>query len=112
MAKISANGATKLAERRRPGNPSSGEPLARPVTVTVLCSDGRVLSRLIFSDGTSSGYHVAARIRNARAKSQIALLDVFHAYCDRRNYDPRVGQRDLSKVDVYRCGSHLESSVA
>lgn len=104
MAKISANGATKLAERAR---------LEYGVkVVAVLCSDGRILTRLIHTDGTSDGYKVAVRIRNARQKGTTALLDIFHAYCDRRNYDPRVGLRDLSGVDVYQSGAHLESTRA
>lgn len=107
MAKISANGATKLAERRRVFTRSDG---CTMVDVAVLCSDGRILTRAIHFDGTSDSYVVAARARDARQKSQTALLDIFHSYCDRRKYEPRAGHRNPSRVDVYQSGSRLESS--
>lgn len=54
MAKISANGAREVArERIRWENGVE--------TTYVLCSDGRALSKLRFTDGTSSGFTILGR---------------------------------------------------
>jgi len=56
MAKISANGARKLDERRIPLQGGQGQ------RVLVLCSDGRVLARVSWRDGASDGYHLVTRL--------------------------------------------------
>jgi hypothetical protein len=54
MAKISARGATEVARRRV----EYGSGVS---TTYVLCSDGRVLSKIHYGDGTSSGFSLKAR---------------------------------------------------
>lgn len=56
MAKISVSGATKVAERRV--EHESGTAL-----VYVLCSDRRILRRLVFTDGRSDGYKLVGKVK-------------------------------------------------
>ncbi len=73
MAKISANGATKVAEVRAK-NPATGS-----LTVYVLCSDGRVLSRMAGDSGT--GYTVMTRkvgVKPGNARSFLEALAQKH----------------------------------
>ena len=54
MAKISARGAKEVA-RKRIGN-----------YTYVACSDGRILNKLHYEDGTSSGYVVKAKVKKGK----------------------------------------------
>jgi hypothetical protein len=85
MAKISANGAHKIAEARR--TRESGITGNLLEDVLVLTSDGRLLTRLVWpnnpSHSRSTGYTVAAR-----AKKGVTLDRAWFArYCERRGYE-------------------------
>ncbi len=67
MAKISANGATKVAEVR------ATNPRTNSETVYVFCSDGRVLSRMAGSIGT--GYTVMQRLGKCRNKAGYQAIE-------------------------------------
>jgi hypothetical protein len=74
MAKISARGATKVAEVR------AEMPNGTYQVVFVMCSDGRILRRFT-GDTTGSGYGVSTRVGKARATKA-----TLQAYVSRLGY--------------------------
>ena len=85
MAKISARGAYKLAEARRTRPATFGPdymPGSEVTDVFVLCSDGRILYRTIYSGrGGTSAYRLIAKVRKEAGDKR----GVFERFCARRD---------------------------
>lgn len=82
MAKISARGARKLAEASKSLDTGAK-------VVLVLASDGRILYRIRYSKGESSGFSIYSKIKDARNKTEAELREVFQRIADRRGYTIR-----------------------